>query len=78
MKTKADILIVGNLLCINDIRSMWGGVICHCPLRLLEENFDTSEAITIHGDVSVESFDAKDKVVVVTNAISTKGGGYGS
>lgn len=55
-----------------------GGRICHCPLRLLEENFDTSEAITIHGDVSVESFDAKDKVVVVTNAISTKGGGYGA
>lgn len=75
MKTKAEILIVGNLLCINEIR---GGQICHCPLRLLEENFDTSEAITIHGDVSVESFDAKDKVVVVTNAISTKGGGYGA
>lgn len=77
MKTKAYILIVGNLLCINDIRSMGGGIY-HCPLRLLEENFDTSEAITIHGDVSVESFDAKDKVVVVTNAISTKGGGYGA
>lgn len=75
MKTKADLLIVGNLLCINEIRR---GKICHCPLRLLEEKFDTSEAVTIHGDVSVESFDAKDKVVVVTNAISTKGGGYGA
>lgn len=75
MKTKADILIVGNLLCINEIR---GGQLYHCPLRLLEENFDTRDAITIHGDVSVESFDAKGKVVVVTNAISTKGGGYGS
>ena len=73
MKTKVDLLIVGNLLCSNELVTGGGGV-CHCPSELLEENFDTSEAIAIHGDVSVESFDAKYKVVVVTGSIAVKGG----
>ena len=60
------------------VPTRYGGGLYHCPLRLLEENFDTRESVTIHGDVTVESFDAKDKVVVVTNAISTKGGRYGA
>ena len=59
MKTKVDILIVGNLLCTNEIR----GGIYHCPLRLLEENFDTRESLI--DDLSPIATEEDDKVKII-------------
>ena len=74
MKTKVDLLIVGNLLCYNELV---GGGILRCPQNLLNQYYDITESIIIHGDVSVESFNSKEKVVVATDSIATKGGSYG-
>lgn len=75
MKTKANLLIIGNLLTSKYLR---GGQIEHCPKELLEEYYDTSESIIIQGDVIVDSLDCNDDIVVVTGAVSTRGGSYGT
>lgn len=75
MKTKVDLLIVGNLLSSNELAG--GGGILRCPQNLLNQYYDITESIIIHGDVSVESFNSKEKVVVATDSIATKGGSYG-
>lgn len=72
---KVDLLIIGNLLTINKLH-VGGGKLQHCPADKLDEYYDLSEAVVIEGDVVVDSFVSKGKFVVVTGAISTKGGSY--
>lgn len=73
MKTKADILIYGNLL-VNNKLQIGGGNLYSLTNEKLEECFDITDACIIQGDVSVENFNANDKVVAIIGAVATKGG----
>lgn len=77
MKQKADIVIYGNLL-VNNKLQIGGGNLYSLTNDKLEECFDTTDACIIQGDVSVENFNANDKIVTVIGAVTTKGGHYGS
>ena len=70
---KVDLIIRGNLL-VNNILS--GGGVTHCKSDIINKYYDANGAIVYTGDVTVDSFDATDKVVVVTGCFSQKGGGH--
>lgn len=77
MKQKADILIYGNLLVNNKLR-IGGGNLYSLTNEELKECFDITDACIIQGDVSVENFNANDKVVAIIGAVATKGGQDGT
>lgn len=70
-KIKADLLIKGNLICEKML--MGGGVFPSADLSY----FDTSEAVIIDGDLTVQNFDSKEQTVVVCGFAVAKGGDYG-
>lgn len=64
--TKVDILIKGNLVSNN---TMGGGKLAAC--RQIPSDYDVSDAVTLEGDVSLTSFDAKEKTVLVVGHVTT-------
>ena len=74
-KITADILINGNLIC--KIMLTGGGEIHPCRKEKLNEYFNVKDAVHIIGDVVVDSFDSKERTVVVTGSVASQGGGYG-
>ena len=72
-KKKADVLIIGDLICKNRIG---GGQIYACSLRHLD-CFDYENALVIDGNVIVNSFDNKGLCIVVTGDVVTEGGSDG-
>lgn len=75
-KMKADILILGNLICKYKLTG--GGKIYPCRKEDLNEWFDYEEAMVVVGDVIVDSFDSGMRTVVVTGTVAAKGGNDGS
>ena len=73
MKKKADIVIYGNLF-VNNKLQIGGGNLYSLTNEELKECFDITDACIIQGDVSVENFNANDKVVAIIGAVATKGG----
>lgn len=71
-KIKVDILVIGNLICNDNLRG--GGKIYPCKSEELDLWFDVEHALVIDGDVIVDNFDSKDYTVVVTGAVAAKGG----
>lgn len=76
-KVKADILILGDLICKQKLMG-GGGKIYPCRKEELNEWFDYEEAMVVVGDVVVDSFDSGMRTVVVTGAVAAKGGNDGS
>lgn len=74
--TKVDILIKGSLLCKQSLQ-MGGGKLAAC--RQMPADYDVSDAVTLEGDVSLTSFDAKGKTVLVIGHVTTleEGGNHG-
>lgn len=70
-KIKVDLLIKGNLICEKMLTG--GGVY---PSADLERYFDVSDAVTIDGDLVVQSFDSKEHTVAVCGFTVVKGGDY--
>lgn len=79
MKTKADIVIYGNLLSNDKIISMGGGNLysSYSKEELINE-FDITDACIINGDLHVDSFNAGNLCVVVCGALSVEGGYNGA
>lgn len=64
---KVDILIKGSLLCKQSL--LGGGKLAAC--RQIPPGYDVSDAVTLEGDVSLTSFDAKEKTVLVIGHVTT-------
>ena len=71
-KKKADIVILGNLICEEKLTG--GGKIYSCKREDLGKCFDVGDACVVDGDVCAGSFNAGGLCVVVCGAVAAKGG----
>ena len=72
MKQKADVVIFGNLIGERQIEG--GGIFCLPDNGKIDDYFETDNAIVVHGDVCVDTFDAGSRTVVVCGSVAQKGG----
>lgn len=75
MKKKVDLLIKGDLI----INSNGGGAyLFQCKDSRLAEYFDITNSAVINGDLTVDSIDSAELVIVVTGHLVVKGGNHAS